>query len=100
MRSISGASGVPCGIAPAVQFNGCGILDERLPLDFDEVEDFARERWPVLDIQGDGPFVAVPLGQGTVCSLWTVIERSTHAPPNSQFVTQSPPARMPSLGLS
>jgi len=38
-------------------------------------------------IEGNGPFVAMPRGQATVYLFQTVYERSTSAPPNSEFVT-------------
>ena len=41
----------------------------------------ARKRWPLSKIQGDGPFVAIPRGEGTVCLFSTVLERTTYAPP-------------------
>jgi len=47
----------------------------------------AGKRWPLFKIQGDGPFVAIPRGEGTVCLFSTVLERSMHAPPNSRFLT-------------
>ncbi len=53
----------------------------------------ARKRWPLFKIQGDGPFVAIPRGGDTVYLFETVFERTTHAPPNSEFVTLRPPER-------
>jgi hypothetical protein len=54
----------------------------------------ARQRWPLSEIQGDGPFVALPRGQGTVYLFNTVLERSTGAPPNSRLVTLRAPKRL------
>jgi hypothetical protein len=51
----------------------------------------ARKRWPQSKIQGDGPFVAIPRGEGTVCLFSTALERTTHAPPNSRFLTLHQP---------
>ena len=53
----------------------------------------ARERWPLYKIEGDGPFVAMPRGEGTVYLFRTVLERSTGGPPNSQLLTLRPPER-------
>lgn len=53
----------------------------------------ARQRWPLSEIRGDGPFVALPRGQGTVYLFNTVLERSTGAPPNSRLLTLRAPKR-------
>ncbi len=58
----------------------------------------ARKRWPLFEIQGDGPFVAIPRGEGKVCLFGTVLERSTQAPPNSEFLTLHPPERTRNAG--
>jgi hypothetical protein len=58
----------------------------------------ARKRWPLFEIQGDGPFVAIPRGEGTVCLFSTVLERTTHAPPDSRFLTLRPPERTRKAG--
>ena len=50
----------------------------------------ARERWPLYKIEGDGPFVAIPRGEGAVYLFRTVLERSTGGPPNSQLLTLRP----------
>jgi hypothetical protein len=47
----------------------------------------ARKWWPLFKIRGEGPFVALPRGEGTVYLFSTVLERTTHAPPNSEFLT-------------
>lgn len=51
----------------------------------------ARERWPMFKIQGDGPFVALPRGKGTVYLFSGLFERTRAAPPNSEFLTLRPP---------
>jgi len=49
--------------------------------------DIAKRRWPLCKIEGNGPFVAM-LRRGAIVYLFrTVFERSTGAPPNSEFVT-------------
>ena len=53
----------------------------------------AKERWPLYKIEGDGPFVAMPRGEGTVYLFSTILERTTGAPPNSQLLTLRPPTR-------
>lgn len=58
----------------------------------------ARERWPLFKIQGDGLFVALPRGEGTVCLFTTVLERTTQAPPSSRFLTLRPPERTRKAG--
>ncbi len=58
----------------------------------------AQKRWPLFKVQGDGPFVAIPRGEGIVHLFSTVLERSTHAPPNSEFLTLRPPERMRNAG--
>jgi hypothetical protein len=58
----------------------------------------ARQRWPLSEIRGDGPFVALPRGQGTVYLFNTVLERSTGAPLNSRFDSASTEASPKSGG--
>jgi hypothetical protein len=53
----------------------------------------AQGRWPLYKIKGDGPFVAMPRGEGTVYLFRTILERTTDAPPNSQFLTLRPAER-------
>ena len=53
----------------------------------------AKERWPLYKIEGDGAFVAMPRGEGTVYLFSTVLERTTGAPPNSRLLTLSERAR-------
>jgi hypothetical protein len=53
----------------------------------------AQDRWPMNKIEGDGPFVAIPRGEGTVYLFTTLLERSTSAPPNSQLMTLRAPSR-------
>jgi len=58
----------------------------------------ARKRWPLFKIQGEEPFVAIPRGEGSVFSFTTALERSTHAPPNSEFLTLRPPGQTRKAG--
>ena len=58
----------------------------------------AKERWPLYKIEGDGPFVAMPRGEGTVYLFSTVLERTTGAPPNSRLVNLSERARKAGSG--
>ena len=58
----------------------------------------ARKRWPLFEIQGEGPFVAITRGEGTVRLFSTVIERTTHTPHNSQFVTLRSPEQTRKAG--
>lgn len=53
---------------------------------------------PPFKIEGDGPFVAISRGRGTVCSFIMVLERSTHGPPNSEFLILRRPERMRNAG--
>jgi hypothetical protein len=53
----------------------------------------ARKRWPLFKIEGEGPFVAIPRGEGTVYLFSAILERNTHAPPNSEFLTLRPSGR-------
>jgi hypothetical protein len=53
----------------------------------------AQDRWPMNKIEGDGPFVAIPRGEGTVYLFSTLLERSTSAPPNSKLMTLRAPSR-------
>lgn len=53
----------------------------------------AQDRWPMNKIEGDGPFVAIPRGEGTVYLFTTLLERSTSAPPNSKLMTLRAPLR-------
>jgi hypothetical protein len=53
----------------------------------------AQDRWPMNKIEGDGPFVAIPRGEGTVYLFTTLLERSTSAPRNSQLTTLRAPSR-------
>jgi hypothetical protein len=53
----------------------------------------ARERWPLFKIEGNGPFVAIPRGEGTVYLFSTLFARTKGAPPNSQLVTLRPRER-------
>ncbi len=53
----------------------------------------AQARWPLCKIHGDGPFVAMPRGQGTVYLFRTILERTKGAPPNSQLLTLRPMER-------
>jgi len=53
----------------------------------------ARKRWPLFEIRGDGPFVAVSRGKDTVSLFSSVFERTGAAPPNSEFLTLRPPDR-------
>ena len=58
----------------------------------------AQERWPLYKIEGDGAFVAMPRGEGTVYLFSTVLERTTGAPPNSRLLTLSERARKAGSG--
>lgn len=58
----------------------------------------ARERWPLFKIQGDGPFVALPRGEGTVYLFSTAYKRTKGAPVNSEFLTLRPPERTRKTG--
>ena len=58
----------------------------------------AQARWPLCKIQGDGPFVALPRGKGTVYLFRTIFERTKRAPPNSQLLTLRPPEQTRKTG--
>lgn len=60
----------------------------------------ARKRWPLFKIQGDGPFVAIPRGESTICLFSTVLERTMHAPSNSRFLTLRRSERTRKAGAS
>jgi len=59
----------------------------------DDWRAIARNRWPMFTIVGDGPFVAVSRGSGTVHLFNTILERTTHAPTHSELLT----LRLPDL---
>ena len=47
----------------------------------------AQVRCPLCEIYGDGPFAAMPRGEGKVYLFRTIFERTKRAPPNSQLLT-------------